>query len=84
VTIQPSAGLRIAGRSAFTYGDGRTVYLNTVQGGCGSFSRWDVLVTEPIGTQYCQGDLVRSFDPVSKIPGPACRIGAFVPYSRAK
>ena len=29
-----------------------------------------------------RGDLVRSFDPVSKIPGPTCRLGAFIPYTR--
>jgi hypothetical protein len=28
------------------------------------------------------GDLVRSFDSVSKIPGPSCRLGDFIPYTR--
>jgi len=39
-------------------------------------------VTEPIGSQYCRGDIVRSFDRQSRIPGPACILGDFVPYTR--
>lgn len=82
VLTQQSQSLRPASRSTLLYGGGKTVWVNELQGGCGGFSRWDVLVLEPIGTQYCRGDLVRSFDPMTKIPGPACRLGDFVPYSR--
>jgi hypothetical protein len=82
VTIEQSQSLRVADRNTLLYRSGRTIWVNRVEGNCGSFSQWDVIVTEPIGTQYCQGDLVRSFDPVSKIPGPTCRMGEFVPYTR--
>jgi hypothetical protein len=84
VTVEQSQGLRAANRSTLVYRSGRIIWVNHVQGGCGSFGQWDVLVTEPLGTQYCQGDLVRSFDPVSKIPGPSCRMGEFIPYTRPK
>ena len=47
-----------------------------------SFRSDDVLVTEPIGSSYCRGDLVRSFDSQSRIPGPACVLGDFIPYRR--
>jgi hypothetical protein len=53
-----------------------------VQHQCSGFSQWDVLVMEPIGSQYCRGDLVRSVDPVSRIPGAACQLGDFVPYTK--
>ena len=84
VTIQQSNSLRPANRSTLLYRSGSTTWINHVQGDCGSFGQWDVLVTEPLGTQYCMGDLVRSFDPTSHIPGPTCRMGEFVPYTKPK
>ena len=81
VTTQ-SEGFRAANRNTLLLRRGKSIWVNQVQGGCGSFGQWDVLVTEPIGTQYCEGDLIRSFDPVSKIPGPTCRLGAFIPYTK--
>ena len=82
VTTTQSQGLQVANRNTLLYRNGSKLWVNQLQDGCGGFGRWDVLVTEPIGTQYCRGDLIRSFDPVSKIPGPSCRLGDFVPYSR--
>lgn len=82
VSIRQGESLQPANRNTLLYGHGRTVWINELQGGCGGFSRWDVLVLEPVGTQYCRGDLVRSIDPVSRIPGPTCRLGDFMPYTR--
>lgn len=82
VLTEQGVGLRVANRNTLTYRSGKAVYINRVQGSCGGYGQWDVIVTEPIGTQHCAGDLVRSFDPVSKIPGPSCRLGEFVPYTR--
>ena len=82
VLTSQGEGLRAANRNTLLLRRGRTIWINQLQGGCGSFGQWDVLVTEPIGSQHCRGDLVRSFDPVSKIPGPTCRMGAFIPYTR--
>jgi hypothetical protein len=81
ITTQ-SQGLQAVNRNTLLYRNGSKIWINEMQAGCGGFGRWDVLVTEPIGTQYCRGDLIRSFDPVSKIPGPSCRLGDFVPYMR--
>jgi len=82
VIIQPSEALRIADgdRHTLIYGTGRTIWANHL-GSCG-FGLDDALVTEPIGSHYCGGDVVHSFDRFSKIPGPACVLGDFVPYSR--
>ena len=82
VTLTQSEGLHAANRSTLSVRAGKTVWINQMQEGCSGFGQWDVLVTEPIGTQYCRGDLVRSFDSVSKIPGPSCRLGDFIPYTR--
>ena len=82
VTLTQSEGLHAANRSTLSVRTGKTVWINQMQEGCSGFGQWDVLVTEPIGTQYCRGDLVRSLDSVSKIPGPSCRLGDFIPYTR--
>jgi hypothetical protein len=83
VLIQPSESLRVsdADRHLLLYGNGRTVWVNRLGPDCG-FGLDDVLVTEPVGSYYCRGDLVRSFDRLSRIPGPSCVIGDFVPFSR--
>ncbi|NUT01051.1 MAG: hypothetical protein HOP96_08765 [Sphingomonas sp.] len=83
VTTTQSEGLHAANRSTLTVRSGRTIWVNHLQDGCSGFGQWDVLVTEPIGTQYCSGDLVRSFDSLSKIPGPSCRLGEFIPFTRS-
>jgi len=82
VTLSQSEGLHAANRSTLAVGSGKTVWVNHLMDGCSGFGRWDVLVTEPMGTEYCRGDLVRSFDSVSKIQGPTCRLGDFIPFTR--
>jgi hypothetical protein len=68
-------------RHTLLYGNGRRLYANRLGPACG-FRRDDVLVTEPFGGHFCRGDIIRSFDRLSRIPGPACVLGDFVPYSR--
>jgi hypothetical protein len=82
VSIYPQQSLRLSdnNRHVLLYGNGRTIWTNQL-GQC-LFGRDDVLVTEPVGSQYCRGDIVRSFDRQSRIPGPGCVLGDFVPYTR--
>jgi hypothetical protein len=62
---------------------GRVVYKNTLPYTCPGLARDDdLLVFEPFGGNYCEGDLVRLVDRNSGIPGKTCRLGAFVPYKR--
>lgn len=63
------------------YGRGKTIWANDLGAGC-SFSVNDTLITQPIASRYCRGDYVRSLDRISRIPGPSCRLGDFVPYTR--
>jgi hypothetical protein len=83
VLIQASESLRVSDNDRHTllYGSGRTVWANSLGPNCG-FNRDDVLVSEPIGSYYCRGDLIRSFDRLSRIPGPSCILGEFVPFTR--
>jgi hypothetical protein len=82
VPIEHGISLRVAegDRSTLIYGYGRRIYANHLPAGC-SFHPSDTLVVQPIGSDYCHGDFVRSIDPVSRFPGPSCYLGDFVPYT---
>ena len=58
-----------------------TVWANHLGPGC-SFGLNDIPVFEPTGGSYCRGDIVRSVDRDSHIPGPSCVLGDFVPFTR--
>lgn len=81
VPIRPNESLRIvAGGHGLAYGRGPTVWVSSL-GSC-ALRPGDTLVTQPIGFFYCHGDLVRSFDSLTKTPGETCELGDFVPYRR--
>ncbi len=82
VTIDQASSLRISenNRHVLFYGTGRTIWANRL-GQCG-FGADDLLITEPFAGSHCRGDLVRSIDRSSHIPGPACVLNDFVPYRR--
>ena len=83
VSIDQMNSLRISESDGHTlvYGSGATVFANHLGPHC-RFRPDDVLVTQPFGSSHCRGDIVRSFDRNSRIPGPACILGDFVPYRR--
>jgi hypothetical protein len=83
VPIERDISLRVADgdRGTLLYGSGRRIWANHLPAGCG-FNQGDTLVVQPIGSDYCRGDFVRSIDPVSRFPGPSCYLGDFVPYTR--
>lgn len=82
VSLRPTDSLRAADTDPHTlvYRSGPIIWANHL-GQC-AFASDDVLVTEPTGSDLCRGDLVRSFDRSSHIPGPSCVLGDFVPYRR--
>jgi hypothetical protein len=82
VPIETARALTVVRRGTILYGSGRTVWLVRMRDPCPGLSRFDTLIVEPVGSQYCRGDHVRSLDPGSSIPGPICVIESFVPYSR--
>jgi hypothetical protein len=83
VLIHQNEGLRISttDRHMVLYGSGKTVFANDLRPGCG-FGAEDILVSQPLGSFHCRGDIVRSVDRYSGIPGPSCVLGDFVPYNR--
>ena len=81
VTYSQGEGLHIAGPNTLTLRDGRTIWVNAVPG-CSTLKSTDILVLEPVGSQYCRGDFVRTRDNRTGIPGPGCRLNDFVPYTK--
>jgi hypothetical protein len=81
VTFGQRDGLHIAGPHTLTYRDGRTIWVNSVPQ-CSTLRTSDILVLEPVGSQYCRGDFVRTRDNVTLLPGPGCRLNDFVPYRK--
>ena len=82
VSITSLESLRVSENDPhlLVYGNSPTIYANPLGPHC-SFRRDDVLVMQPTSSEYCRGDLVRSFDRYSKIPGPSCVLGDFIPYA---
>ena len=83
VSFEPSSGLRIAegDRHTLLIGNGQRIYSSSLGPNCG-FGWNDILVFQPVGTQYCSGDIVRLIDRTSGIPGPSCILGDFIPHTR--
>ncbi|MGN6059364.1 MAG: DUF6491 family protein [Sphingomicrobium sp.] len=73
----------IDGRNvAFRLG-GRSVYLMHLSPGCDLLGSGNyALLTKQFGGMgYCRGDIVRVFDPTSRITVGSCGIEAIVPYT---
>ena len=83
VPIRTNFSLRIADgdRSTLVYGSGKTIWANQLGPGC-SFGFNDIPIFEPTAGSYCRGDIVRSVDRDSHIPGPSCVLSDFVPFTR--
>lgn len=61
------------------YGNGGLIWANHLNAGC-HFNFNDVLVLNPIGSSYCQNDIVRSFEGSSRFPGQSCIFSQWIPY----
>ena len=68
---------------AFREGRNR-VYVNHLNGGCSNLeSGHYALVTHPLGSQLCRGDIAQVVDLFNHITVGSCVIGDFVPYTMA-
>lgn len=81
VSLRQGESLRVSDNNqhVLIYGNGRTMFANYL-GQC-RIDRNDLLVTLPSAGSYCRGDIVKTVDRSSGIPGSACILGNFVPYS---
>ena len=83
VSISSSENLRVSDSDPhlMLYGNGRIIWANSLGPGC-SLNRDDIPVIEPTGSSFCRGDIVRSIDRTSHLPGRTCVFGDFIPYRR--
>lgn len=72
---------RIIGET-LVYRQGGRLWVTQAQDGCPSLHGDPVLITEVYGGNLCRNDRFRTVPRAASIPGPYCRFGAFVPYSR--
>jgi hypothetical protein len=80
VPIERDQSLHVSATDPGTliYGHGRTIWANRIAP-CTLRSN-DVLVMQPLGGSYCKGDIVRTFDSASRLPGSTCILGDFIPF----
>ena|SRR5215212_890702 len=82
VPIRSSVTLRVADdRTTLIYGSGKTIWVNALGPSC-RFGFNDIPIFEPSASSYCRGDIVRTVDRDSHIPGPSCVLGEFVPFTQ--
>lgn len=82
VPVRTAEGLRHGADRLLLYGRGNLIWVNRLPSGCSGIRPSDMLVLRPLGNRYCKGDLVQSYDAISRVPGPGCRLNDFVPYRR--
>jgi hypothetical protein len=81
VTMRPNENLRtVQDGHTLIYSSGSAVFVNHL-GSC-RFGRNDTLIIERTGFDLCRGEIIRSRDAVSRVPGPSCILGDFIPYTR--
>jgi hypothetical protein len=66
--------------STITLEEGRTLWVNRLDGACPGLDPFVTLEVEQHGSQYCRGDRVRGREPGRSIPGPWCVLRDFTPY----
>jgi Family of unknown function (DUF6491) len=65
---------------AFVHTRNNRVYRTDFAGGCPGLKRDDAFSIKTSIAQYCRGDIIHTFDPVSGFSSGACAFGSFTPY----
>ncbi len=83
--IPASAGDSLVARDSQTlvYRRGDTIWVNRLAAPCPGLHPMSTLIVEVHGSSHCRGDPVRALPMGSRIAGPVCGLGDFVPYRRA-
>lgn len=76
---------RIIDRTAILYETrGGKLYVNRPRSGQQWLNKWDVLVTDTHSSHLCSIDIVRLYDPISRMQTGFVGLGQFVPYARPR
>jgi hypothetical protein len=76
-------GLTILAPGAVGYRAGETLWVSRVGPACSGIRPTDSLILEAGDGRHCRGDSVRAVAMGSRVAGPACILGDFVPYRRS-
>ena len=74
--------VRIVDDVAILYDQGRTIYVNRPLVGRGILDDSHVIVSKPLFSRLCKGDILQMRDSVSGMPVGSVRLEEFVPYRR--
>ena len=83
ISLSATDAPRIVGETLI-YRAGRTLWVSAARDGCSSLRGDPITVVEVNGNQLCAGDRFQTLPRNGVIPGPYCRFGSFVPYTRPK
>lgn len=83
LTLRDIRSSRIIDDTAILYETrGDTLYVNRPRGGAAGLDSWDVLVTVTRSPQLCRIDVVKLYDPSSRMFTGFVGLGEFVPYRK--
>lgn len=83
VPLRQSEGLTIAADGVLTYRySGARLYRATTVGTCNGLRPFNTLIVDVYGSTLCENDRFRVLQTGTSIPGPYCRLGKFIPYTK--
>lgn len=74
------ANLRVIDGRTVAYDAGATLWVSRLAADCPALDRYNTLIVEGSGSEYCRGDRLRGLEPGALIPGPICILRDFTPY----
>lgn len=75
--------MNVVDENTILYRDGATTYRNDPPGGCHGLGRpGNAMVSRPLGSQLCSGDIIQVVDTRSGMYQGGCTLGDFVPFRR--
>lgn len=60
------------------------VYRNDTGGGCENAGHGDILVQIEHQGRPCAGDIIRTVEPLGRLPSGSCSLAQFVPYTKPR
>ncbi len=82
IPTQTMSGLQLVDDNTVTMRLGNKLWVNHLRASCNVGNGFKTIVIDVHGGQYCRNDFFRLVEPGSSIPGPACFLGEWVPYTR--
>ena len=82
IPTQTMSGLQVVDDNTVTMRLGGKLWVNHLETPCNVGNGFKTILIDVHGGQYCRNDHFTLVDATSTIPGPACFLGQWVPYTR--